>query len=344
MKFIVPLILIAGLFIPANADTTDILYAAELNSVPVGCRSTAMGNTGIALPFEAVSMFWNPAAASFVHSYDVSAEYAQLYGGLSSQACAAFRAPLQDGVSVGLIYEPFFSGDISRWDTLQGTYLDRQMDPTLRANGSSEGVFTNNQNILSLSLAKLFELPVPRPTSYSYPLPVELSVGVSFKGFWETMNPDGKLRMGVNVNCDAGVVLRVGLDYDMSRQAVSREIYAAFSLRDALETQVSWLHSPDEYQEQVDQLQYYGISYVDKTGLLAAQWTVAFSLEKSYQITYHAGIEALFWDMLAFRAGMSENVPTIGAGIRYKRYYLDYAFSFDDIASSPLRVSLGCWF
>jgi hypothetical protein len=342
--FIAIIILMAGLIVPARADSTDIRYAAELNVVPVGCRSTAMGNTGVALPFDAVSMFWNPAAAAFAHSYDVSAEYAQLYGGLSSQACAAFRAPLQDGVSVGLIYEPFFSGDISRWDSLPGTYLERQIDPTLRADGSNKGVFTNNQNILSLSLAKLFELPVPRPASYSYPLPVELSAGVSFKGFWQTMNPGGKLRMGVNVNCDAGLVLRIGLDYDMSSQTVSREIYAAASLRDALGTQVTWLHSPDNYQEQVDRLQFYGISYVDKTGILAAHWTVSLAIEKSYELTYHGGIEALFWDMLAFRAGMSDKVPTLGAGVRYKRYYLDYAFSFDDVASSPLRLSLGCWF
>jgi hypothetical protein len=344
VQLIVFVIIFVGLIVPACADSTDIRYAAELNVVPVGCRSTAMGNTGIALPFDAVSMFWNPAAAAFVHSYDVTAEYAQLYGGLSSQACAAFRAPLQDGISVGLIYEPFFSGEISRWDTLPGTYLERQIDPTLRADGSNKGVFTNNQNILSLSLAKLFELPVPRPASYSYPLPVELSAGVSFKGFWQTMNPNGKLRMGVNVNCDAGLVLRIGLDYDLSSQTVSREIYAAASLRDALGTQVTWLHSPDNYQEKVDRLQYYGISYVDKTGILAAHWTVSLAIEKSYEFSYHGGIEALFWDMLAFRAGMSDKVPTLGAGVRYKRYYLDYAFSFDDVASSPLRLSLGCWF
>jgi len=152
------------------------------------------------------------------------------------------------------------------------------------------------------------------------------------------------LRMGVNVNCDAGLVLRIGLDYDLSSQTVSREIYAAASLRDALGTQVTWLHSPDNYQEKVDRLQYYGVSYVDKTGILAAHWTVSLAIEKSYELTYHGGIEALFWEMLAFRAGMSDKVPTLGAGVRYKRYYLDYAFSFDDVASSPLRLSLGCWF
>jgi len=99
--------------------------------------------------------------------------------------------------------------------------------------------------------------------------------------------------MGVNVNCDAGLVLRIGLDYDMSSQTVSREIYAAASLRDALGTQVTWLHSPDNYQEKVDRLQYYGISYVDKTGILAAHWTVSLAIEKSYELTYHGGIEAV---------------------------------------------------
>jgi hypothetical protein len=343
MPFLVIVVLFAGLASWAKADSlnTQIQYASELNSVSVGCRASAMGNTGVALPFDAVSMFWNPAAASYVNAYDISAEYAQLYGGLSSEACAAFRAPLQDAMSVGLIYEPFFSGDISRWDTLSGSYLQRQMDPSLRADGSDNGSFSNNQNILSLTIAKLFDLPVPRPASYAYPLPVDLSLGVSFKGYWQTMNPDGKLRMGMNVNCDVGAILRVGLDYDLTSQSVTREIFGAIALRDALGTQVSWLHSPVNYQEPVDRLQYYGISYVDKTNILSAHWTLSFSVEKSYSVTYHGGIEALFWEMLAFRAGMSENVPTLGAGVRYKQYYLDYAFSFDDVSYSPLRVSLG---
>jgi hypothetical protein len=31
----------------------------------------------------------------------------------------------------------------------------------------------------------------------------------------------------------------------------------------------------------------------------------------------------------------------LGAGVQYKKISLDYAFSFDDLAYSPVRLSLG---
>ena len=318
-----------------------IQYAAELNRIPVGCRSAAMGNCGVVQPFDAASIVWNPAASSYCAVKEVSAEYASLYGGLSSQACAAFRSPLQDGMSVGIAYEPFFSGDIDQWDTLQGTYLQRQIDPSKRADGTSSGIFTNTQNTLLVSLSKLFSLPIERPTSYSYPLPIEIASGLSFKGYWQTMNPNGKLRMGMNVNCDLGLLLHIGLDYDLVRKIVCRELFTGISIKDALGTKVVWLHSPSNYQEKVDAAEYFGLSYVDKTGILGANWTLSLGGERFYTTVFHGGIEAQFWNLIAFRAGLSDKTITAGVGLVYKSYCLDYAFSFDDLANTPLRLSLG---
>ena len=48
----------------------EIRYAAELNHVPVGCRTIAMGNTGVTLPYNDMSIFWNPSAISFSDKYE----------------------------------------------------------------------------------------------------------------------------------------------------------------------------------------------------------------------------------------------------------------------------------
>jgi hypothetical protein len=209
-----------------------------------------------------------------------------------------------------------------------------------RADGSYNGLFYNNQNIVLLSLAKIFPLPIPRPASYSYPLPIDQSVGISFKDFWQTLNPGGKVRMGMNINCDAGLMLRVSIDYDLVKKQVDREVYAGVTVKDFLGTSVVWLNSPDNYQETVDGAQYYGISYIDRTHFLGANWLVSFAIEKSYDLTYHGGIEAEFFDLVALRAGLSGKVWTCGTGITYRNYALDYAFRFDDIDYSPLRVAL----
>jgi hypothetical protein len=192
-----------------------------------------------------------------------------------------------------------------------------------------------------LALAKRFNLPVPRPTSYSYPLPMELAIGLSFKGYWQTMNIQKKMRMGMNFNCDVGCLLHIGVDYDILKQRTSREIFAGISVKDALGTKVIWLHSPSDYQERVDRVEYVGFSYVDKTGILGANWTLTIAGERFYKKTIHCGIEAQFWNMIAFRAGLSDKIPVLGMGVQYKKISLDYAFSFDDLAYSPVRLSLG---
>jgi hypothetical protein len=173
-------------------------------------------------------------------------------------------------------------------------------------------------------------------------LPLECAAGVSFKGYWQTISIRKKMRMGMNFNCDAGITLHLGLDYDVVRKITTREIYAGISIKDALGTKVVWLHSPDGYQEKVDSDEYMGISYVDKTGILGANWTLTVAGERFYgKKTVHCGIEAQWWNMLSFRAGLSDKTPALGAGIQYKRIILDYALSFDELAFAPLRLSLG---
>ena len=321
-------------------DVASVRYAAELDNLPASCRAASMGDAGVALPLDAAGVFWNPSAHAYIKSYELSAEYAKLYGGLSSQGCAAIHVPLQEQMSVDAFYTRFQSGTISQWDTLPGTELARLADPSLRADGSSNGSFTNDQNLLVLSIARVFPMPVPRVTTYSYPLPVELSGGINFKGFWQTLNPWGQVRMGMNINADAGVLLRVGIDYDLVKKQVSREFYAGLDVRNFLGTRMVWLHSPDNYQETVDMSESFGVSYIDRTRILGATWIATFAVLRDYGYTYHGGLEAQFADMISFRVGVSEKTFTCGAGVTFKNYSLDYAYRFDEIAPSPLRLSL----
>jgi hypothetical protein len=323
------------------AVSESVRYAAELNIVPASARVAAMGDAGVALPLDAAGVFWNPASHAFIKTYEVSAEYARLYGGLSSQANCAVHAPLQEQMSACAFYDRFSSGNIEQHDSLAGaSYQERIEQPSIRADGSSTGLFTNNHNLILLSIAKIFSVPIPRPASYSYPMPIELSAGISFKDYWQTMNPGGKVRMGNNVNCDAGLLLRISINYDLAKKQVDREIYVGAAVKDFLGTRVVWLHSPDDYQESIDRKQYFGISYVDGSGLLGARWIASFAMMRSYETTYHGGLEAQLWNTIAFRLGLSDRVFTCGAGLTYKRYSLDYAFRFDELEYSPLRLAL----
>lgn len=155
------------------------------------------------------------------------------------------------------------------------------------------------------------------------------------------MNPDDKKYIGAGVSVDAGLIATIGLDYDLKRKETDRQVLIGITIRDFIPSEVVWLNSVQDYKEPFRYSQYYGIAYVDKSGDLGGNWTIALSLKKQYELSYHGGIEAEFWNTISFRGGFSGKTPTLGAGVHYKRYFMDYAFRFDQIDFSYMRMTLG---
>ncbi|MBN1129360.1 MAG: hypothetical protein JXA71_10255 [Chitinispirillaceae bacterium] len=339
----------AGVFlVPASGgDTLAIRYAAEATHLPLGSDIVALGETGVVLPRHGVASFWNPATPAFLSKYEFSTEFADLYGGLSQHGCVAMAVPLSEGLGASALYMPFLSGPIDRFDALQGTKSDRDADVNLRPDGTPLSSFSNNQHLIVVSVGKLFSFPMPRSSDASFPLPFEIGAGASFKSFWQTMRPDSLMRMGMGANLDAGVIMRVGLDYHLVRKEVSRQLLFGASARDFLPSPMVWLksrdeyHHTEEYREDLSRSYYSGLSYVDKSGNFGGNWTLSAALEQRYRLSWHYGIEAEFFNMIAFRGGFSDKVPSVGAGIRYDRFFLDYSLRFDELAFSYIRLAAG---
>lgn len=322
----------------------EIRYAADLTHLPIGADIAAQGDAGVVLADRSVSSYWNPGASSYLSTYEVTAEVADLYSGLSQQGCFSVHVPMQNKTGVAITYIPFLSGDIERQDSLSGTYQQRLFDQNLRADGSNKGLFQNNQHLLLLSIGKLFTFQLPRIPGTGYPLPLDIGVGLNLKGLWQIMNPDEKIRMGMNTNLDAGFISRIGVDYNILKKEISREVMLGFTARDFLQSKVMWINSPIGYSEQTHVSYYAGVAFADRSGDLGFNYKLSLSLEKEYKLTYHAGIETEFWNLVAFRAGISDRTPTLGAGIRYKKFFLDYAFRFDELDISYLRLAMGVYF
>lgn len=323
----------------------DVRYANEFNQIPLGCRANAMGNTGVALPYSDFSAFWNPAIAAYGEKFVISVEGAKLYGGMSSLGALYFMAPVQSGVVAGLNYAAFFPGSITQWDTLPGTYEEIQEQQLYSQNGyANKGVFHNNQHRITATVAKYFSLPVRRSVSHAVPLPVDISAGLNIKALWQTMTPDDDVRMGMNINIDLGVALRLGVDYDFTKKRLKRELLVGLSWIDLLPTKMKWLHSWENYEEDTKLFQHYGLTYIDRSGFLKGNWTVSIALQKQYDVSVHAGLEGEFFEIVAFRVGFSDKIATLGCGVHYSRFSLDYSFSFDEMEYSPLRLTAGVKF
>lgn len=320
-----------------------IRYAAELNQVPVGCRTIAMGNTGVVLPYSDMDIHWNPAGISLSNTFETSVEGAKLYGGLSSLGVISFNAPVQKGLSAGIMYKVFLPDIIYEWDSLPGTFFDRQYNYSIDGY-PAKGAFHNNQHSVIATIAKNFSIPIPRPSSFSLPMPVDICIGLNIKSLIMTMTPGNTVRMGYNVNIDMGLLFRLGVDYDLAEESIRREILIAVAMKDFLPTKMTWLHSYEDYEEPIDFTQAYGLAYIDRSGFLFADWTVSLAMYRQYDATLHAGLEGEFFDIVAFRCGVSNKIATLGAGVHYKNYSVDYAFTFDEIDYSVLRLAAGVKF
>jgi len=327
--------------------------------MPVDTRAMAMGDAGATLAFNSLSMFWNPASVSFMPGYDVRIEGARIYG-MSSQGLLSLSVPMQDGLNAGIMYDAFFPGPILQNDTLPGTLVDRLGNEELRADGSAEGWFQNNQNLVLLGIGKKFGIPVPRPPGVSFPIPVNLGIGVNAKYLWQTLTPGGKVRMGMNINIDVGGLLQIGVDYDLEKNMISRQVLIGAAVRNVVPTDMVWVNSPEDYSEPVDNSQYYGLAYVDDAGLGFLTWKAALGLHREkqgrivseengdrttgYVSTYHYGVEIGLWRIVDVRAGLSNRHVTLGAGVHYRNMFIDYAFRFDEVAYTPLRLAVGVSF
>src|SRR5690606_6946142 len=104
----------------------------------------------------------------------------------------------------------------------------------------------------------------------------------------------------------AGFLFRLGVDYNLVKQEIMREILITVSWADMLPVKMRWLYSWENYEEPVTMIHHYGIAYTDRSGFLHGEWTVALALKKQYDVTVHAGLEGLLFDVAAIRVGYSD--------------------------------------
>jgi len=327
--------------------------------MPLGAVTQAMGNTGVALGKNVSALFWNPSVIAFSDSFTCSIEGARLYNGLSHHAGAFLSVPLREQVNTALLYSGFFSGPIKKYSPLQGSFPERIADEDLRANGSYDGVFVNNHHIVILTFAKDYRLRFSRTAGIAIPRPILLGFGVNVKFYGQTMNPDNIQHVGMNLNMDAGCVLRIGVDYDLKENEIARALNIGLSMKNIVPSDMIWLDSEDEYTEEVDPSFYFGVSFDDHRGIRdIITYTVALSyhremVEKNdfengarivYGNSYHGGLEIVLLKKVFIRAGVSDKIPVLGAGIRFGKIKIDYSFSFDEIDYSPVRLALSAIF
>ncbi len=327
----VPLViaLLATLFLPPSVHATR--YAGEFLRIGAGARALGMGSAFAGLADDGTAAFWNPAGLASLPDRQVNAMHAEQFGSIVQYDFISYAMPVggpgkpRQGLAVSLLR--LGVSDIP--DTRGLEILDQ--------NGN--GVFDYPEDRLLVDESRfVFDSDNDIAVLLSYAREVRrgLSLGGTFKVVRQWL---GDSLRSNGFGADLGV-LWVGPG-GWSVGAI---------LRDATTTQILWNTGTSEFVAPslrvgtAKSRSFRGRRHV-VTGALDVQ--VGFSDEQlasqahlgGVTFEFHPGIEYWLERKLALRAGLEARNFSAGAGVRIRKFGLDYAYLDHRDLDSSHRVS-----
>jgi hypothetical protein len=315
--------------VPAPAHATR--YAGEFLRIGVGARALGMGSAFAGLADDGTAAFWNPAGIATLGSREITAMHAEQFGSIVKYDFLSYTMPLgspgkpKSGLAVSLIR----LGVDEIPDTRNLEILD--------VNGNGKFDYPEDRLIVDESRF-VFDSDNDVALLFSYAR--EVSRGFSLGGNLKIV----RQWLGDSLRSN-------GFGLDLGALYVGSSGWSAGAkLSDATTTQILWNTGTDEF-----------IAPSLRTGLAkthafknrshvitaALDVQVGFSDEQlssqanlgAVTFNFHPGLEYWLERKLALRTGFEAQNFTAGAGFRYKKFGLDYAFLDHQDLDSSHRIS-----
>jgi hypothetical protein len=267
-------------------------YAGSFLRMGVGARAISMGNTGVAHPVTAYSIFYNPAITGFAEDKTVGLSYSFLsldrrFGFVSF----SMKVPPEAGFSVAWIESGF--GDLKSYNSI----------------GEETGDINHSANAVYFSFGRKFS--------------EKLSIGVSLKIIFEYIN-DGTDEFDYSANgvgFDFGVIYKISEDLIIGGQVKDINSKLKANTDNIFERGGTTI---DKFPVTYKMGAFYKSSLQWLRGAYDFEWSDK-GLKK-----HHIGLEAVYGKNLALRLGLNGSHLVYGAGMDFEilktESYLDYAF------------------
>jgi hypothetical protein len=323
------LLVLAALLWPAPSQATR--YAGEFLRIGVGARALGMGSAFAGLADDGTAAYWNPAGLATLESREVTAMHAEQFGSIVKYDFLSFTMPLgspgkaKQGLAVSLIRLGV--------DEIPDT---RGLD-IIDVNGNGKFDYPEDRLIVDESRF-VFQSDNDLALLFSY----AREVG---KGF----SLGGNLKI---IRQWLGDSLRSsGFGLDLGALYVGASGWSAGAkLTDATTTQILWNTGTNEYI--APSLRVGGartLSFKNRrhTVTAALDVQVGFADEQlssqanlgSVTFEFHPGLEYWLERRVAVRAGFEAQNFSAGAGFRYRKLGLDYAYLDHQDLDASHRIS-----
>jgi hypothetical protein len=313
---------------PAHATR----YAGEFLRVGVGARALGMGSAFAGLADDGTAAFWNPAGIATLDSREITAMHAEQFGSIVKYDFLSYTMPLgspgkpKQGLAVSLIR----LGVDEIPDTRNLEILD--------VNGNGKFDYPEDRLIVDESRF-VFDSDNDVALLFSYAR--EVSRGFSLGGNLKIV----RQWLGDSLRSN-------GFGLDLGALYVGPSGWSAGAkLSDATTTQILWNTGTDEFiapSLRAGLAKTHAFSKNRRHVITAAlDVQVGFSDEQlssqaslgSVTFEFHPGLEYWLERKLALRTGLEARNFTAGAGFRYHKFGLDYAYLDHQDLDSSHRIS-----
>ena len=314
---------------PGPASATR--YAGEFLRIGVGARALGMGSAFVGLADDGTAAYWNPAGLATLEQRQVTAMHAEQFGSIVQYDFLSYVMPVgSPGKPKQAISLSFVRLGVDNIPDTRGlTIID--------ANGN--GKFDYPEDLLVVDESRfVFDSDNDVALLFSYARDVRpgLSLGGNFKYIRQWLG-DSLRSNGFGIDLGVLYVGRKGLSLGAT-------------LRDATTTRILWNTGTSEFIAPSVRL---GAAktrgFKDRRHLVTAALDVqvGFSDERlssqahlgAVTFEFHPGLEYWFDRRLALRAGFEAQNFTAGAGLRYGKFGLDYAYLDHRDLDASHRVS-----
>ena len=261
------------------------------------------------------------------------------FSGLSENVNGAFAYDIDGKTRLNVFGGMVTTPDIQVLPLLQGTSEERLNDPTLRPApcGGSCGMLKDVVYLANVNFIRNYSGLFPRADISGRPIPIDLSLGVTAKYYFEEL--EGGDYLAQNLNLDAGACVNLAWGYDPVSRVSRRDFKIQVAGFEILPTRQKSSVGGVETYESLSRRWRFSASWEE--GFPAWNSTLNFGVSQKTESGQWpaAGAEWDYRGLLFLRGGWDRDFLSAGGSVAYRWMSIHYAFRHHELGNSLYQVS-----